>query len=87
MKMTEAFAATIAAVAPVIWLVAVVEVHQYVKRFESLQVLGAAATRARGYAAQIEGPMTLDQAREMGRIMEEGVHHSGRNLRQLPPDR
>ncbi|MFG2730749.1 hypothetical protein [Streptomyces canus] len=72
MKMTETFAATIAAVAPVIWLVAVVEVHQYIKRFESLQVLGTATTRARRYAEQIKGAMTLEQASNLSNIMKEG---------------
>jgi hypothetical protein len=83
-KMTETFAATIAVVAPVIWLVAVVEVHQYVKRLENLQILGTAAGRARRYAEQVEGPMTLEQASTLSRLLKEGGSSFNEKMGEAP---
>ncbi|MFJ1552315.1 hypothetical protein [Streptomyces mirabilis] len=84
MKMTETFAATIAVVAPVIWLVAAVEVHHHLKRFESLQTLGATTSRARAYAAEIEGPMTSEQARHLNKLMKEGDESFREEFEQPP---
>ncbi|MFF7870499.1 hypothetical protein ACFZCT_29070 [Streptomyces qaidamensis] len=70
--MTETYAATIAAVAPVIWLVAAVEVHQYVKRYENMINIGDVVARAKQRAERIEGPMTRDQFNELSQLVAEG---------------
>jgi hypothetical protein len=60
-KMNETYAATIAAVAPVIWLVAIVEWHQFVRGLESVSATREALARARRRASQIEEPASLDE--------------------------
>ncbi|MEU6603141.1 hypothetical protein [Streptomyces flaveolus] len=84
MKMTETYAATIAAVAPVIWLVAAVEVQQYVKRYESMTSLGDQVLRLRRYAEQVEGRMTTEQLDELMRIAREGHASFQSSFRQAP---
>ncbi|MGI5192719.1 hypothetical protein ACQEVY_03510 [Streptomyces sp. CA-288835] len=61
MKMTETYAATIAAVAPVIWLVAAVEGHQYIKQFEGFAKLDGGLGQARRLAEAVEGRATHEQ--------------------------
>ncbi|WP_307517357.1 hypothetical protein [Streptomyces umbrinus] len=72
MKMTETFAATIAAVAPVIWLVAAVEWSQYIKRWEGTQAFGASLRRARRLAETVEGRTGGARVQEILSILDEG---------------
>ncbi|MDQ1022489.1 hypothetical protein QF035_000071 [Streptomyces umbrinus] len=71
-KMTETFAATIAAVAPVIWLVAAVEWSQYIKRWEGTQAFGASLRRARRLAETVEGRTGGARVQEILSILDEG---------------
>jgi hypothetical protein len=58
--MTETYAATIAAVAPVLWLVAAVEMHQYLRRLAEPLQYNAELARVRRRAEGTEGPPSAE---------------------------
>ncbi|MFG2349892.1 hypothetical protein [Streptomyces phaeochromogenes] len=71
--MTETYAATIATIAPVLWLVAAVEVHQYTRHFEGLQGSRQLVAQARRYAERIEGPTTDEQLEELDEFVSQST--------------
>lgn len=63
--MTETYAATIAAVAPVLWLVAAVEVHQFLQRLAEPLRYNAGLARTRRRTERTEGPPTPELLAEI----------------------
>lgn len=63
--MTETYAATIAAVAPVLWLVAAVELHQFLRRLAEPLTYNAVLARARRRAETSEGTPTPELLAEI----------------------
>ncbi|MFE9300542.1 hypothetical protein [Streptomyces sp. NPDC006856] len=86
MQMSESFAATIAAVVPVIWLVGALEVHQQSKLYlASAQHLEATARRGEQLVADAGDQPTHEQImaiqKEMGDRLDDGLEQ----LKSLPP--
>jgi hypothetical protein len=69
--MTETYAATVAAVAPVIWLVAVLEWHRFVKGSVSVASALDALTRSRQRAESVEGDASNDDLRAVAALVHQ----------------
>ncbi|MGI5408003.1 hypothetical protein ACQEV9_14530 [Streptomyces chartreusis] len=73
MKMTKTYAATIAAVAPIIWIVATVEMHDFFKRYERLVRTHAPLGQARRLAEQVNGRATSEQLAAISSLIHEAL--------------
>ncbi|MGA5472543.1 hypothetical protein ACPCUK_27690 [Streptomyces arboris] len=86
MQMSEPFAATIAAVVPVIWLVGALEVHQHSKLYlASAQHLEATARRGEQLVADAGDQPTQAQIAEIQKEMGDRLDDGLEQLRSLPP--
>ncbi|MFG3426155.1 hypothetical protein [Streptomyces californicus] len=86
MQMTEPFAATIAAVVPVIWLVGALEVHQMTKIYlVSAQYLESTAREGEKLLKKIGEHPTADQIVELNKEMSERLDDGVEQLKTFPP--
>ncbi|MFH9610436.1 hypothetical protein [Streptomyces sp. NPDC017448] len=86
MQMTEPFAATIAAVVPVIWLVGALEVHQMMKIYlASAQYLESTATEGEKLLKKVGEHPTPNQIIELNKEMSERLDDGVERLKTFPP--
>lgn len=82
MRMTEAFATTVAAVAPVIWLVGALEMHQISKwLFERSREDEEPIALARAYLEQIGEVATVTQLKHLVQLTASAAAHRPRHKR------
>ncbi|MEU0309765.1 hypothetical protein [Streptomyces cyaneofuscatus] len=86
MQMSESFAATIAAVVPVIWLVGALEVHQMMKIYlASAQYLESTAGEGEKLLKKVGEHPTPDQLIELNKEMTERLDDGVEQLKAFPP--
>lgn len=81
-KMTETYAATIAAVAPVIWLVAIIEFHQFTRAFTANPVADA-LVGVRNQALRMNGEPSREEVEGLAAALEAALTAFGGEHREL----